>query len=787
MDSTAQNPATTHPAPGDDEGWFASDRPLLPFLPMVYVAWADGELVPEEIERIRARLETAAGLDERSRERLRRWLDPRQPPPAAELQAMLRLIRRAARSLGEAPRATLADLGRELARLSSADPATDEGIPPDIERAVVDLEATLGVVPGEAARQIMEPPPAEPVPPPEIPEPTFDFEALRTLLDTPYRDVRESVRHLLSEEEFRYRLGLPLDEYRALVLAWCQRLADEGLGAKSFPEAAGGENDLGAFIAVFETLAFHDISLLVKFGVQFGLFGGSILQLGTERHHREYLPRVASLELPGCFAMTERGHGSNVRDCETRARYLPESREFEIHTPYERAKKEWIGNAALHGRMATVFAQLEVAGEGQGVHAFLVPIRDEAGRPLPGVTTEDDGLKEGLNGVDNGRLAFDRVRVPRENLLDRFAQVTPEGRYESPIQGESKRFFTMLGTLVGGRISVAFGSLSAAKSGLTIAVRYGARRRQFGPAGQPEVPILDYLSHQRRLIPRIATAYAFDFTLKHLVEKYLERDEDSAREVETMAAGLKALASWFAVETLQTCRECCGGQGYLAENRLGPLKADLDVFTTFEGDNTVLLQLVAKGALTDFRKQFSGFQIWSLLQLLGHRASVKLTELNPVIVRRTDDEHLRDREFLRSAFRFREERLLSSAAGRLKHRIDQGQDSFQAFNEVQDHLLQLARAWTERLIVERFTTAVDDCDDASLQPVLADLCSLYGLWRMEQDMGWFLRSGYVEANKSRAIRDLNNRLCRSLRDQAVPLVDAFGIPEELLSAPIART
>ena len=66
-------------------------------------------------------------------------------------------------------------------------------------------------------------------------------------------------------------------------------------------------------MAAFETLAFGDLSLLVKCGVQFGLFGGAVLHLGTERHHERYLRDVASLELPGCFAMTETGHGSNVQ------------------------------------------------------------------------------------------------------------------------------------------------------------------------------------------------------------------------------------------------------------------------------------------------------------------------------------------------------------------------------------------------------------------------------------------------------------------------------------------
>ena len=224
--------------------------------------------------------------------------------------------------------------------------------------------------------------------------------------------------------------------------------------------------------------------------------------------------------------MSETGHGSNVADLATVARYDAAAEQFEIHTPTPLDRKDWIGNAARHGRLATVFAQLEIVGERFGVHAFLVPIRDEEGEPLPGVEIEDCGLKEGLNGVDNGRLTFHRVRIPRHNLLDRFATVAADGSYDSPIASPDRRFFTMLGTLVGGRISVAAAALSAARSGLAIAIRYAERRRQFGPAGRPEVALMDYRTHQRRLLPRLADSYAVGFAHRYLVERFLARSEE---------------------------------------------------------------------------------------------------------------------------------------------------------------------------------------------------------------------------------------------------------------------
>ncbi|MCB1057455.1 MAG: acyl-CoA dehydrogenase family protein, partial [Acidobacteria bacterium] len=589
----------------------------------------------------------------------------------------------------------------------------------------------------------------------------------------------------LSTPAFAREPELDRSARRQRTLDLCRSLAERGYGALSYPREVGGGGDTAAFVAAFETLAFGDLSLLVKFGVQFGLFGGSILQLGTEGHHRRYLPSVGRLELPGCFAMSETGHGSNVRDVETRATYDAATGEFVIHTPRPEARKDWIGNAARDGRLATVFAQLHIAGDAYGVHAFLVPIRAADGSPCAGVTIEDCGHKLGLNGVDNGRLSFDQVRVPRENLLDRFAQVAEDGTYSSPIASASKRFFTMLGTLVGGRVSVALASVSAAKSGLAIAVRYGERRRQFGPPEGPETPILDYLSHQRRLLPRLATTYALHFALRRLARLYVESEGGDRREVESLAAGLKAYASWHTVDTLQTCRECCGGKGYLSENRFADLKADTDVFTTFEGDNTVLLQLTAKALLSGYKRELGDLKIWGIARYLAERAATNLAELNPVVTRRTDEEHLTDRAFQLAAMRWREDHLVASVARRLKRRIDTGVDSYEAMIQVQDHLLKAAQAHVERVILETFAAALEGCEEEGLRKALGQLCDLYALSRLEADRGWFLSQGYFEPAKAKAIRNLVNALCRRVRPAAGRLVDAFGIPDAVLGAPIA--
>ena len=619
--------------------------------------------------------------------------------------------------------------------------------------------------------------------------------ALRQLLDGEHGTQRQHVREALTDPRFSY-VGddVPTEDYREQVLDWLRALTKDGVGGGgSFPREYGGEDDPGGRIAMFETLAFGDLSLLVKCGVQFGLFGGSVHRLGTKRHHDAYLRDIATLELPGCFAMSEAGHGSDVQRLRTRAVYDPATQEFVVSTPDDAARKDWIGNAAAHGRMAVVFAQLEVAGTEHGVHALLVPLRNANGEVLPGIRIEDCGPKMGLNGVDNGRIWFDEVRVPREALLNRFADVSPEGEYSSPIESDGRRFFTMIGALVQGRVSIAAAALSVSKSALTIAVRYGDRRRQFGADGEPEVLLLDYLSHQRRLLPLLARSYATDFAIKRLIAAFVrsvsdpEHGEEEQRTLESFAAGLKAYSTRHATDTVQACRESCGGQGYLSVNRLASLKNDSDVFTTFEGDNTVLLQLVAKSLLSDYGQQFEDMNLLGMFRHLTSRTTTRLTELNPLSRLRAndDEEHLRGSEFQLETLKWREDHMLDGLARRLRAALgEEGADPLQALISCQDHALATATAHIERVVYEEFARVVDEVTGPE-RAVLDRLRDLFAVDRIVADRGWFLEHGYLSGGQTKALQAQLNELCRELRPDAGMLVDAFGIPDELLAAPIA--
>ena len=614
-------------------------------------------------------------------------------------------------------------------------------------------------------------------------QPVVDVPALRSLLDGKYADVRDLVRGNLVEHSqiLRDEETMTTADYRDRVRDVVVEMASTGQTGMGFPSAYGGGDDIGASVAAFETLAFGDLSVLVKVGVQFGLFGGAILQLGTKRHHDAYLADLITGKLMGCFAMTETGHGSNVQRLGTTATYDAATQEFVLTTPDDASRKDYIGNAAAHAEVAAVFAQLVINGESQGVHAFVVPLR-EGDEVLPGVQIEDCGPKMGLNGVDNGRIWFDGVRVPRANLLNQFADVTEDGVYESSIDNANRRFFTMLGTLVQGRVCVGGAGINAAKVALTIATKYAVRRRQF-EATDPEQEqlILDYGMHQRRLFPLLARTYALHFAQEyvagslHDVFSALEDDDQARRKLEARAAGTKALGTWHATRTIQECREACGGAGYLSENRFAALKADTDVFTTFEGDNHVLLDQFGMVRFV------AGFAVGTVLEKTSaHKLFQGIKDLLPGGDAWDQEAGLLDSNYHRAMLRFREEHMLGAVARRLKRGIDNGLSPGEVFSHVQDHVIGAARAHVERMVLDSFIEKTRALPDGDQKVALNLLCDLHALSTIESDRAWFMEHGRLTSARSKAISREVNDLCRRIRPLAVDFVDAFGVPQEML-------
>ncbi|AQA04590.1 acyl-CoA oxidase [Mycobacterium sp. MS1601] len=626
---------------------------------------------------------------------------------------------------------------------------------------------------------------------------TTTAEHLRNALDGRWRDCKNAMRKELSGEVFKPHYTPNTVIARTKVGEQMRIMAAHGAAEDGFKKEHGGTGDVGAAVTRIEMLAMSDLSLMVKAGVQWGLFGGAIENLGTERHHKAYVRKLIDLEVLGCFAMTETGHGSDVQSIETTASYDPGTEEFVINSPTPSSRKDYIGGAAQTARVAAVFAQLITGGTNHGVHCLVVPIRDDAGNDLPGVTTSDCHYKGGLPGVDNGRIMFDHVRVPRENLLNKYADVAADGTYSSAIDNPNRRFFTMLGTLIRGRVTVGGSAGAAARVALDIATRYALQRKQFEAPDGNEVLIMDYLVHQRRLFPLIAKSYALQFAQNELVAKCHELqtadnpDAEEQRELESRAAGLKAANTWHATKAIQEAREACGGAGYLADNRLIALKADTDVFTTFEGDNHVLTQLVAKELLTAYADDIKTMSPVEWVRFAANFAGERVlkrtaaeTIMQTILDTRQDNEEegsLFNRGTQVKMFEDREQYMLASVARRLQAKAKE-MSAFDAFNSVQDHVLHAAQAHIDRIILEAFVAGINTCEDDGAREVLNLVCDLYALDVINSDKAWFVEHRFLSTERAKAVTRAINDRCRKLRPHAELLVDGFGIPAQLRDA-----
>lgn len=613
--------------------------------------------------------------------------------------------------------------------------------------------------------------------------PAFDTLYMRKLMDGHDMEKRDAIFSLVASSElFQFKniggtvLVVPncnqtMEEQREVTLKRIEFLLSKGV-FKGYL-TSDDPNLFLSRIAVFECLGNFDHSLAVKIGLQFNLWGGAIRFLGTKHHHDKWLKISEDYVVRGCFAMSELGHGSNVRGIETKATYDISTQEFIINTPSEAAQKYWIGGAANDATHAVVFSQLYADGNHQGVHAFIVNVRDQQGFVAPRVRIADCGHKTGLNGVDNGRLWFDEVRVPRENLLNSVADISPDGRYISSILDPDKRFAAFMAPLTSGRVTIGISSIYKAKLGLTIAVRYALTRMASAPSsGGLKCFLIDYPSYQHRLLPLLAKTYAMSFAGNDLKFFYVNRTTADAKAIHILSSGYKALFTWHNIKTLQECRAVCGCQGLLSENRVGLLMVEFDAQLTFEGDNTILLQQVSKLLLSEYS---------SFLKKKKPIKGLGLEHLNgqpPSIGSLCESHFLQSRTFQLSVFRLRERDLLHRL-GKEVLRTSEGSSSNDSLTLNYRTTKDLGLAFSERSVLESLLRAEENESLFPIKLQLGLLRSLYALSIIEENP-IFLRYGYVNSKQYQAIQLEVTQLCAQIRPHALALVDSFGIPKPFL-------
>ncbi|KAJ3672552.1 hypothetical protein LUZ60_007273 [Juncus effusus] len=520
--------------------------------------------------------------------------------------------------------------------------------------------------------------------------------------------------------------------------------------------------------------------------LHWGMFVPAIRGQASEEQQKKWLPLAYKMQIIGCYAQTELGHGSNVQGLETTATFDKDSDEFVIHSPTLTSCKWWPGGLGKVSTHAVIYARLITEGKDYGVHGFIVQLRSlEDHLPLPGITVGDIGMKFGngaYNTMDNGVLRFDHVRIPRDQMLMRLSQVTKEGKY---VPSDVPRQL-VYGTMVYVRQTIVSDASKALSRAVTIATRYSAVRRQFGSQdGGPESQVLDYKTQQNRLFPLIASAYAFRFVgewLKSLYTDVTQRlaanDFSTLPEAHACTAGLKSLTTSVTADGIEECRKLCGGHGYLCSSGLPELFAVYIPACTYEGDNIVLLLQVARFLMKTVAQLATGKKpvgttayMGNIEYLMQSKCDVQTAEdwLNPKVIR--------------EAFEARSVRMAVNCA----QNISKAPTQEEGFHELSADLIEAAVAHCQLIVVTKFIEKVEqEIEGKGVKNQLEILCNIYALNLLHKHLGEFLTTGCLTPKQGALASAQLRFLYSQLRPNAVSLVDAFNYTDHYLGSVLGR-
>lgn len=533
-------------------------------------------------------------------------------------------------------------------------------------------------------------------------------------------------------------------------------------------------NNQELFFKLIQTLHAYDISLAIKTGVNFGLFGVNLLRLGGYEQVNTYIKKLDCGEIFGCLAMTEIGHGSNLKKLETTATWDNNLNGFILHTPNELATKCWIGNAACHATHAIVFAQLYYKEKCLGLHAFIVELRKD-GKVLSNIDIQDNGYKKGLNGVDNGMIRFNKLYLPRENLLNKFGYINEMGLYVTHYNNNNQRFGDILSTLSAGRAILAAGANIVSMKSLLISIKYSQLRRQFS-ANETDIlekQIITYTSHQLNLIPLLAKTIVLVSAIEEMKAEGKKEFLDSkiSKKLHAFTSGLKIICGEHAEKCCRISRLACGGHGYDYKNEISKMHNDIDIYQTFEGDNTLLRQEVCKYKLVKLNQIVGKSKYDQYFYSLKMKLSKSINDLLSYFNKYYD---LNDPNYILKLLKFKEIFTINELVNKLLYYSKNGFDNFESWNRSLDLVLEVSDSYINRRIFQIYNT----------KPEFEIMLLIFGLDCLHKDLGWYLMNNLLDKSKAHQLIEMKKYYCRQSVDTIDKILDWLKIDEIFWNIPI---
>ncbi|GMF39439.1 unnamed protein product [Phytophthora fragariaefolia] len=513
------------------------------------------------------------------------------------------------------------------------------------------------------------------------------------------------------------------------------------------------------------------------------MFVPTLENQGDDAQRAKWLPLAKSFKILGAYAQTELGHGSNVQGIETVATFDKATQEFVIDSPTLTSRKWWPGGLGKTANHAIVHARLFLDGKDVGVQAFLVQLRSlKDHQPLPGIEVGDIGPKVGFNAIDNGYCAFHKVRIPRENMMMRYAKVLPDGTFVQP-KSDKLVYLTMVH--VRANLVESFAVTMAKAAAIT--TRFSAARIQGRtPDNKGEFQVLDYQNQQHKLFPFIAISYAAKFAARDMMARH-----DAAVEIvksgdagfgaklaalHAVSSGLKAWLAQTVSDGVESCRRLCGGHGFTQSGNLAHLFNEIVGANTFEGTFDVLVQQHARyllKALAGARTLDDSEPATRFLSKAKLLADPKLrfSGLTP--------EAFGDLNLLVEAFEVRTVRILLALAGQMKA----------TKNNVNACMVMMSRVSTahaELMLLEALANGVSTIPPGPEQRAVVQLCCLFGSWLITKSLGDFRQHDYLSSNQVDLIREQVVRLLPIIRKNCVLLTDAWDFSDFELGSTIGR-